>query len=87
MSLNSAEVKENIKFSKRLGPKKDDGARPLLVGFKNARDRDLVMDAALKQDSLHVSFTSDLTKMQREENERLRSEVQQLNNEKPSDAV
>ena len=85
MSLNSAEVRKNIKFSKRLGPKKDNGARPLLLGFKNARDRDLVMDAALKQNSHHVSFTSDLTKMQREENERLRNEVQQLNYGNPSD--
>ena len=85
MSLNSTEVIENVKFRRRLGQKKENVVRPLLIGFKNVNERNLVMETAMKQDSLRVSFTSDLTKMQREENDKLRKEVQHLNSQRPTD--
>ncbi len=57
----------------------------MLVGFKNVNKRNRVMEAAITKRDLPASFTSDLTKMQREENDKLRKEVRNLNNEKPSD--
>ena len=85
MELDKEEIKENIKFCKRLGEKKDGKGRPLLVGFKNVNKRNKVMEAAISKRNLPSSLTSDLTKMQRDENDKLRKEVQNLNNEKPSD--
>ena len=83
-SMTLTEVKQGIKFQRRLGERKVNKPRPLLIGFKNANERNLVMEASLKA-NLRVSVSADLTKMQREENEKLRKEVQQLNEEKPSD--
>ena len=85
MTLKSAEVNKDIKFRRRLGEKKDNKPRPLLIGFKNISERNLVMETSFKTKNLRVSFTADLTKMQREDNDKLRKEVEQLNGDEPSD--
>ena len=85
MKLTTAEVNKDIKFRRRLGEKKDNKPRPLLIGFKNTSWRNLVMETSFKTKNLRVSFTADLTKMQREDNVKLRKEVEQLNADEPSD--
>ena len=68
-----------------MGERTVNKPRPLLVGFKTVNDRNHVMEASTKSEDKSLSFKSDLTKMQREENSKLRVEVQNLNNTKPSD--
>ena len=85
MSLNATEISKTIKFRKRLGEKKPNKPRPLLLGFNNSGKRNLVMETANGAKLPNLGFKSDLTKMQREENSKLISEVQDLNKKRPSD--
>ena len=79
------EVKESVKFRRRIGEKVANKTRPFLIGFQTSNDRDQFMETATKSADKRISFKPDLTKMQREENMKLRNEVQNLNNAKPSD--
>ena len=78
-------IKDNIKFRKRIGKKEPNKPRPMLIGFKNIESRNRVMEASFKSENLNISIKSDLTKMQREENSKLRNEIQNLNSQSPSD--
>ena len=50
-SMSLTEVKQGIKFKRRLGERKENKPRPLLIGFKNANERNLVMEASWKRSS------------------------------------
>ena len=69
-----------FRTTKRLGAKKDDTPRPLLVQFKEVKDCELMLSNAKKLNDKapewkKVSVVRDLTKMQREEEIRMRAEV------------
>ena len=79
---------DDISFTARLGTKVDDNNRPLLVGFKDQSTRDSIFNNVRKlSKSKHsyVSIVPDLTAKQREEDQRLRTEVENNNKELTED--
>lgn len=81
---------DDISFTARLGAKVDDNTRPLLVGFKDQSTRDSIFNNARKlSKSKHsyVSIVPDLTAKQREEDQRLRLEMENNNKELTDDDI
>ena len=85
------EVRESdIKFMTRIGKKSDSGPRPLLVGLKDMALKDKLLSNAPKlakcdEPLSEVNFISDLTKIQRKEENLLREEVKQKNEGRTAD--
>ena len=83
-------VKEAIKFSRRVGEKKDDQPRPLQIGFKKNGDKSRIMDKASrlseKEDPWkNVNIGHDLTTLQRKEEAKLMEEADKKNAEMSDD--
>ena len=79
-------MEEAVKFSRRLGEKKDNGPRPLQLGFKKSEDKEKILDNASKLADKNepwksVSIGQDLTNMQREEEAKMREDAKKRNNE------
>ena len=73
----------SVRFTKRLGTKTGNESRPLLVQFKESKDRDNLLDNAKNLNTKpaewkKVKVVCDLTKMQREEETRMRAEAVNL---------
>ena len=73
----------SVRFAKRLGTKTGNESRPLLVQFKESKDRDNLLDNAKNLNTKpaewkKVKVVCDLTKMQREEETRMRAEAVNL---------
>ena len=88
LKLNVNEVKNKIKYRKRLGEKKTDYQRPLLLSFKDQSMRDTVMNqsAELNDGTMKsVRLRPDLTAMEREEDKAYRTETDKLNAQSPTD--
>ena len=76
--------KNDIKFCSRLGTKKDDTSRPLLVGMKDPELRHQILSAAPKladTDMKNISVVPDLTARQRKEESNMRKEAEKRNEE------
>ena len=79
------QVKNVVQFNKRLGEKKAE-PRPLLLGFKDPGAKDLILANTRKLSKADepwdkVNVVQDLTKMQREDDEKLRKEAEMKNND------
>ncbi len=88
LKLNIDEVKSKIKYRKRLGEKKADYQRPLLLSFKDQSMRDTVMNQSFELNDgpmNNIRLRPDLTAMEREEDKALRIETDKLNTQSPSD--
>ena len=77
-------VKDVVKFSKRIGAKKDNTDRPLLLGFRNKHDRNIILDRAPKLSEMaepwkKINVVTDLTKRQRKEDNDAREEAEKKN--------
>ena len=82
------DVNETYRFAKRLGARDEDNERPrpLLVGFKDKRHCDSILDNSHKLSQKEepwslVNIIRDLTKAQRKEEKDMRGEVEKKNNE------
>ena len=82
------QIADSIKFVKRIGARAERGGkpRPLLIGFKYAEGKQKMMDNTRKlADRVdtwkEVSIIHDLTKMQREEEQKMRTEAERLTKE------
>ena len=83
-------VDQAVRFCKRLGEKKPEKPRPLLLGFKDpvAKERVLANTRKLAQAEepwAAVSVVQDLTRLQREEDLKLRKEAEKKNGEMDDD--
>jgi len=79
---NNLTVEECVKFTRRLGVKQDEKARPFLIGFNTLDNfNDLFSSVRNLKDSTfsRVSITPDLTKAQRESDAAVLKEVEELN--------
>ena len=86
------DAEETAKYARRLGerPVGTAGPRPLLIGFKVLDSKQTILDnsrkLAEKSDVWkNVSVISDLTKRQREDEQKLRHEAERLNAERSVD--
>ena len=73
----------SVRFAKRIGTKTGNESRPLLVQFKESKDRANLLDNAKNLNTKpaewkKVKIVCDLTKMQREEETRMRAEAVNL---------
>ena len=84
MQMN-VEPTENIKFKTRLGAKQPNKQRPFLVKFRDQRTRDNVLQNAQRITSPGIRIRPDLTKLQREEDERFKRKIDVDNMDEPSD--
>ena len=75
MQLDVAPTTEKIKFKTRLGPKKAGMQRPFLVKFRDQGTRDKVIRNAQKITTPGIRIRPDLTKRQREEDEKFKRNV------------
>ena len=78
------QVKDVVKFSRRLGEKKNSEPRPLQLGFKDKDARAKVLENAKKlKDEVEqfkkINIVIDLTKMQRDEEAKLEKEAKEKN--------
>ena len=85
-----ANVDKEIKFITRIGRKPDEGSRPLLIGFKDQRLRDDVLDCSYRLNDCgepwcDVNVIPDLTNRQRKEEREIRAEAKRLNDERSED--
>ena len=85
MQMNVATTTENIKFKTRLGAKQPNKQRPFLVKFRDQRTRDDVLRNARRITTSGIRIKPDLTKLQREEDEKFKKKVDEDNNDEPSD--
>ena len=76
---------DNLKFKARLGSKEPGKQRPFLLKFHDVRVRDGVLRNSSKITIPGVRVKPDLTKKQREEDERFKQSVDDENRSKPSD--
>jgi peptidoglycan hydrolase CwlO-like protein len=74
MQLNPATTSENIHFKTRLGSKQPGRERPFLVKFRDRRTRDDVLRNARKITTPGVRIKPDLTKLQRQEDEKFKKQ-------------
>ena len=91
------QLSDVVRFARRLGELNDkDSPRPLLVGFSNIADKNMLLDNARKlkdrevnhdnaESSIAVSIVSDLTKAQRAEERTMREEAATRNTELSAD--
>ena len=86
------DVEGDTKFMTRLGSAKDRpesaAPRPLLIGFYNETDKnDVLKNAKLLKGSKYeeISIVPDLTKRQRDEEDKLRKEANRLNEDLPEE--
>ena len=86
------DVGESARFAKRLGPRPENNQtpRPLLIGFKTADFSDAILQKSpelSKKDEpwSSIKVVSDLTKIQRKEETRLRDEVIKKNGERTNE--
>ena len=81
----------DIKFITRTGEVKDDiheRPRPLLIGLKDNNKKQIILNSARKLANSkykHISIVPDLTKKQRENDNKLRKEAEDKNNELDED--
>ena len=81
-------VNENeVKFLSRVGRKPDDGCRPLLIGLKDPKIKDMILDSSYKLSECdepwsNVNVIPDLTKIQRNEEKEIRDEAKKRNDER-----
>ena len=85
IEMNAASVQENVKFKTRLGAKQAGRRRPFLVKFHDQRIRNEVLRNAKKITTPGVRIKPDLTKMQRQEDEKLKKDVDDTNSSNPED--
>ena len=96
LQLAAEDTAEAVKFAKRLGAKPKaagDDPRPLRIGFRKVGLRNKVLDACYKHKAVitaqtgwaKVSLIPDLTKMQREEEHKMRNEAVTKNAERTDD--
>ena len=83
-------INETYRFAKRLGPRNDDGPRPLLIGFKERQSCDMVLkkshELAEKDEPWSsINIIRDLTKSQRKEEKEMRGEVEKKNRQLAED--
>ena len=83
---NDMSISENVLKFARLGEKKDDKSRPLLISFKKIDEKNKMFSTAknLKNNSKYVkmSITPDVTKQQRREDILIEKEAEELNNKR-----
>ena len=77
---------KDLKFSLRLGRYEDRKSRPLLVGIPNLLLRDTILNCAYRLNQLrdpfcYIGISRDLTKIQRDEDQKLRDQMDKLNSE------
>ena len=77
------DTSRKVRSAARLGGKKGESARPLLVAFRDANDQEEVLLSAKKLSSCDAEWKSvrvlqDLTKIQRQEDRLLREEASEL---------
>ena len=80
------QVKEEVRFCKRLGVKKDNKDRPLLIGLKtkHARSKVLYKAPTLAKESepwSKVNVVADMTQRQRKEDSEAKEEAEKKNSE------
>lgn len=71
-------------FSRRLGARREDRPRPLLVGLKREADKDMILANAKHLNATHfrnISVVPDLTRKQREADDNTRREADRKNKE------
>ena len=86
LEMNSITTSENVKFKTRLGKREPDkGPRPFLLKFHNANVRDDVLRNARKVSNSGIRIKPDLTKKEREEDEKFKKNVDDENNKNPTD--
>ena len=77
------DLKTVVRWSRRLGERKDNGPRPLLLGFAESSAKEKILDKAHKLDddeeykAIHI--VQDLTKKQRDEEDAMRKEAASKN--------
>ena len=81
------DVQDDIKFMTRIGRKPDNGCRPLLIGLKESKVRDNILDNSYKlvqcdEPFCEVNLIPDLTQIQRREEKEMRDDAKKRNEER-----
>jgi hypothetical protein len=85
MQMDAGSTSEKIKFKTRLGPKQPGKSRPFLVKFRDHGTRDSVLRKASKLPVGGARIKPDLTKKQREEDEKFKRKLDEDNEAEPTD--
>ena len=85
MGMNAESTNGNVKFKTRLGAKGPGRKRPFLIKFHDQRVRNEVLRKAKEITASGIRIRPDLTRLQRQEDEKLRKAVDDENNSKPKD--
>ena len=89
MGMDPADTSTNIKFKARLGHKElGKPPRPFLLKFRSVNVRDKVLQNAKKiKDSSSIRIKPDLTKKEREEDEKFKKAIDEENKTEPKDEM
>ena len=85
MQMNAETTSDNIQFKTRLGTKQAGRNRPFLLKFRDQRTRNDVLRNARKVLESGIRVRPDLTKLQRQEDEKFRKTVDEENSVNPED--
>ena len=85
MQLNPETTSQRIKFKTRLGAKQPGKPRPLLLKFHDIHTRDSVLQNGRKVLTSKIRVKPDLTKRERDEDEKFKKKVDEENESKPAD--
>lgn len=85
MQMNADTTSDNIQFKTRLGTKQAGRNRPFLLKFRDQRTRNDVLRNARKVLESGIRIRPDLTKLQRQEDEKFRKTVDDENSVNPED--